>query len=195
MNDVLSAFFIEACARLNRDEGTIEMYATVNVTNYRERVPFIPQRYIGNASYMIATPLLSADTPIGIRAGAIHNAIAPMVGAGSKKLEELIHTAAEVSARKIPLMPFEFFKAFNEKPTMLYINNFSRLPIYHPDFGTGIPYSAIPHELGDPVHIWPAPPEKGCVEVYFTGAFARRIKQLGADDPWFRSMEWGGMGS
>ncbi len=36
--------------------------------------------------------------------------------------------------------------------------------------------------------IWPAPPEQGGVEIYFGGLYARALKELPADDPWWSEM-------
>ena len=60
-----------------------------------------------------------------------------------------------------------------------------KLPIYDVDFGGRGPVRAIPHNLLDPVLIWPAPPNVGGVEVYLTGMAAHAAARLADDDPWW----------
>jgi len=57
------------------------------------------------------------------------------------------------------------------------------------DFGLGKPVSVIPHDLRDQVLIWPAPPAKGGIEVYFSGITARRIRKLKEGDVWLQEMK------
>jgi len=55
------------------------------------------------------------------------------------------------------------------------------LPVYDLDFGSGKPQFVIPHDLLDQVLIWPAHPDKGGVDVYFSGIPARVIQKLKID--------------
>jgi len=86
---------------------------------------------------------------------------------------------------KLSYDPFKLPDMHAKKPTVAYINNFSKLPIYDLDFGSGKPQFVIPHNLYDQVVIWPAYPEKGGVEVYFSGIPARIIKKQGTDKHFF----------
>jgi hypothetical protein len=69
---------------------------------------------------------------------------------------------------KLPFAPFNIFGMIANKPTIAYLNNFSKLHIYDIKFGPDEPVRVIPHDLLDQVLIWPAPPAKGGVEVYFS---------------------------
>lgn len=51
------------------------------------------------------------------------------------------------------------------------------VPVYAVDFGAGKPVFVVPHNLPDPVLIWPAPPSRGGVEVYFTGVIAHAVQK------------------
>lgn len=77
---------------------------------------------------------------------------------------------------------------YGDKPTIMCINNFSKFPIYSVDFGNGIPIRAIPHNLGDSMLIWPAPPEQGGLEIYFASVVAHAVNKLSAKDPWLEEM-------
>ncbi len=85
---------------------------------------------------------------------------------------------------RLPYAPVDIAGINAKKPTMAYINNFSKLPIYDLDFGSGKPEFVIPHDLLDQVVIWPAHPDKGRVEVYFSGIPARMIDKLKKEDSW-----------
>ena len=78
------------------------------------------------------------------------------------------------------------------RPTTVYVNSFSRVPIYEVDFGDEgspvRPVLAIPHDLPDPVLIWPAPPGTGGVEVFLTGRMARAAARPDAGDPWWKEL-------
>ncbi len=82
--------------------------------------------------------------------------------------------------QKLPLAPFEVMGMHAKKPSVVYLNNFSRLHIYDIDFGRGNPVKVIPHNLQDQVVIWPAPPKVGGVELYFAGVPLRYTGKLEA---------------
>jgi len=46
----------------------------------------------------------------------------------------------------------------------------------------------IPHNLPDPVLIWPAPPTRGGFDVFFTGMAARAVKRLAPNHPWWTAL-------
>jgi len=46
----------------------------------------------------------------------------------------------------------------------------------------------MPFDLPDPVLIWPAPPGRDGVEVYFTGVAARAVARQPLDGEWWRRM-------
>jgi hypothetical protein len=79
---------------------------------------------------------------------------------------------------KLPLAPFDILGMHAKKPTVVYLDNFSTLHIYDINFGSGLPVKVIPHNLHDQVVIWPAPPARGGVEVYFSGIPIRYVSLL-----------------
>ncbi|MBN2531767.1 MAG: hypothetical protein JXB88_02685 [Spirochaetales bacterium] len=78
---------------------------------------------------------------------------------------------------------------FKELPEIQKIKDSFKLPVYEVDFGTGKPAIVIPHNLGDPVLIRPAPPSMGGVEVYFSGVIAHAVHKLPAKDPWLEQLK------
>ncbi|MBF8269283.1 MAG: hypothetical protein HW386_992 [Gammaproteobacteria bacterium] len=79
-------------------------------------------------------------------------------------------------------------RMLGRRPTLFYTNSFWKFPVYDVVFGEAArpvrPVRAIPHNLGDPIVLWPAaPPSVGGVELYFSGTLARAVERLGKDDP------------
>jgi hypothetical protein len=79
-----------------------------------------------------------------------------------------------------------------KRPTLLYTNSFSKFPVDDLDFGEAShpirPVRAIPHNLGDAIVLWPAPPSVGGIELYFSGTLARAVVRLGEKDPWWTAL-------
>ncbi|MBN1410371.1 MAG: hypothetical protein JW969_05970 [Spirochaetales bacterium] len=107
-----------------------------------------------------------------------------MLQTPSEKLEAFFRLIVNVSAHKIPYLHFDTVNMNTKHPRLVYINNFSKIHVYDIDFGQGIPVMVIPHNLYDPIVIWPAHPSKGGVEVYFSGQFAHKIMGLEEGNPW-----------
>ncbi len=183
-NEALSALIIQMCIRLNGHTNSKIDYKSVNIVDCRQRISSVPSTFVGNGLFWVNTPSFSASSPIGVKARTLHEGLAPMLTSPSPALKELVTMVFYLSAQKKRLLPMDFARTFCSKPTVIYINNFSRLPIYDVDFGTGTPSAVIPHNLPDPLLIWPAHPDKGGVEVYFTGSFAHTINKLQQDDSW-----------
>jgi hypothetical protein len=160
----------------------------VTVVNIRKRLADIPSAFVGNASAPIPTPPFSASASIDKVARIIHQSLEPIRQTRSQELTKLVSLAVNVLNHRLPLFPFDVTKMLSKRPTVIHINNVSKLHIYDIDFGSGKPVSVIPHNLSDPVLIWPAPRAKGGVEVYFSGIPARRIRKLKEGDSWFQEM-------
>lgn len=132
----------------------------VTVVDIRERVSGIPSTFVGNASTTIVSEPFSAEATIEDIAQTIQKTLAPLLKAPSQELKTIFVVNTTVLKQKLPLVPFDVIGMNTRKPTVFYINNFSKLPIYEVDFGFGKPISVLPHDLSDQVVIWPAPPAK-----------------------------------
>jgi hypothetical protein len=182
-NVALSALITKQLFSLyNHSEET--RCSQVTVVNNRGRVPGVPSTFVGNASSTIATPSFTAGASIADIAEIIHLTLKPIRQKPSLQLEKLLLLSLNVMKHKLPYAPFNVTGMVTRKPTVAYINNFARLHIYDIDFGFGRPAYVIPHDLSDQVVIWPAHPDKGGVEVYFSGLPNRMINKLKKEDTW-----------
>lgn len=159
------------------------------MVNIRNHLADIPSTFVGNASAIIPTPPFSASTSIDEIAKIIHQTLKPIRETPSQELKKFMSLSVNVMNHKLPLFPFNVTEMYSKRPTVVHINNFSKLHIYDIDFGSGEPVSVIPHNLPDQVLIWPAPPAKGGVEVYFSGIPARIIRKLKEGDSWLQEMK------
>lgn len=185
---VLSALISKMCIDLYEHSENTKCIQ-VTVINLRDHLAGIPSTFVGNASAFVTTPPFSANSSIDEIARIIHESLEPIRETPSKKLEKFISLSVNVMNHKLSMFPFDITEMYSKRPTVIHINNFSRLHIYDIDFGSGKPMAVIPHDLSDQVLIWPAPPKKGGVEVYFSGIPARRIHKLKEGDPWLLEMK------
>jgi hypothetical protein len=78
------------------------------------------------------------------------------------------------------------------RPTLFYTNSFAKFPVHDLDFGDAsrpvLPVRAIPHNLGDQIVLWPAPPAAGGLELYFSGPLARAVARSAASDAWWTEL-------
>jgi len=186
-NVALCALISKMSAKLYGHDNETEC-SQVTVIDVRDRVAGIPPNFTGNASTTISTPYFSAGLSVKEIAKIIKRTLEPFVENPSKELERILSLNINVMHSKLPLAPFDVMAMNSKKPRVFYINNFSKLHIYDVDFGFGKAILVIPHNLSDQVIIWPASPEKGGVEIYFSGIPNHIIKKLGKDDPWLREM-------
>lgn len=189
-NVALSAYLTSQLIRLFKLPGKT-LCVHVTVIDIRKRLSNIPPEFAGNAAFSVLTPGIRADANTGEIAHAIHHSLSPVLTSGSAELHRLVSLAIDLVFRRIYFIPFDINKMHAKKPSTFYMNNFSKLPIYDVDFGTGKPVAVIPHNLPDPILIWPAPPSKGGVEVYFTGVIARTIHKLPAQNSWLEQLNQG----
>jgi hypothetical protein len=179
-NLALSALITKRCMDLYKhSEGA--RCRVVTVINTRKRLAAIPSTYVGNSSLSIATPAFSADADMSEIAAIIYQTLEPARKIPSPKLQKLVQLNLNTMKHKLPFAPFDIFEMHAKKPTILYMNNFSKLHIYDIDFGPGKPVRVIPHNLHDQVLIWPAPPDTGGVEIYFSGVPIRYVNTLETD--------------
>jgi hypothetical protein len=188
INVALSALISKMLINLYEHDDATKLNQ-VTVVNLRDHLAGIPSTFAGNASAFITTPSFPAGTDSNEIARTIYQTLEPVRQTNSKELEKYISLSLNVLHYKLPIFPFNITEMYSKRPTVIYINNFSRLHIYDIDFGPGRPVSVIPHDLSDPVLIWPASPAKGGVEVYFSNIHARRIGKLREGDAWLREMK------
>ncbi|MCJ7806689.1 MAG: hypothetical protein MUP57_03990, partial [Clostridia bacterium] len=153
----------------------------VTVINTRKRLADIPANYAGNSSLSIATPAFPAEADMGELTAIIHHTLEPVRRSPSPELQKLMQLSLSAIKQKLPFTPFDILGMNAKKPTIMYLNNFSKLHIYDINFGSGKPVRVIPHDLHDQVVIWPAPPATGGVEVYFSGIPIRYVSLLEKD--------------
>ncbi len=167
-NVVLSALISKRCIDLyNHSENT--RCIVINVINTRQRLAGIPSTYAGNSSLSIATSAFPVEADIDQIASIIHHTLEPVRKSPSPTLQKLMQLNLYVMKHKLPLAPFDILGMYAKKPTIMYLNNFSKLHIYDIDFGQGKPIRVIPHDLHDQIVIWPTPSATGGIEVYFSG--------------------------
>jgi hypothetical protein len=176
-NVAVSALITKKCLELyNHIEDT--RCSVVTVINTRRRLEGIPSTYTGNSSLTIATPDFPAEAGFFEIASIIEETLKPFRQSPSPELMELMQLNLNTMKHKLPFAPFNIFGMIANKPTIAYLNNFSKLHIYDIKFGPDEPIRVIPHDLLDQVLIWPAPPAKGGVEVYFSGMPNRYVGKL-----------------
>jgi hypothetical protein len=92
----------------------------------------------------------------------------------------------------LPYSALPIGNMFGRHPSHFYTNSFQNFPIYDLQFGgkSGLirPARVIPHNLGDAVLFWPAPPSIGGLELYLSGTLARVVKSLKNADPWWAEL-------
>jgi shikimate O-hydroxycinnamoyltransferase len=173
----LVAHIAHKCLSLSTYKKDASCYV-VNVMNIREHLEGIPSAFAGNAVSTIATPSFPVDSSIGEIAEINQQTLQPMMEKPSAEHQRFHSLYINAINRKAPVLNFDFSKMHAARPTVFYINNVSKLPVYDVDFGTGKPIRVIPHNLGDPILIWPAPTALGGVEVYFSSVLARKMNKM-----------------
>lgn len=167
----------------------------VTVLDARRHVATLPAEYAGNAAFAITSAGFTADATLGEIATSIQQGLQPYLATPSERLTHEIALVRALVQQRALYMTYDADAMHAAAPTLIYVNNFWTLPIYDLDFGEPgaalAPVLAIPHDLPDPVLIWPTPPEHGGVEVYFTGRLARAVRRLPADHPWWSELrQW-----
>ncbi len=142
---VLSALITKKCMELFNHQGNTSCSA-VSVVNTRKRLAGIPSTYVGNSSVTIATPPFPAEAGIEEIASIIDQTLKPARQSPSPELMQLMQLNINTMKHKLPFAPFNVFGMHAKKPTIIYLNNFSKLHIYDIDFGFGKPIKVIPHE-------------------------------------------------
>lgn len=190
-NEALSAHLTRLCMLLYQHPKSAQL-GQVTVINMRERIDSIPDNFVGNASFGLKSAEFQAGISLDELARMIHEGLRPYLKPPCPELLENVQLTMELAKHRAIMAPFDFSGMHTRKPTLAYINNFAKLPIYDVDFGSEEhpirPVYVIPHNLPDPVLFWPAPPDQGGIDVYFTGVLARAVKKLDRNDSWWKEL-------
>lgn len=189
--EALSAFLTRMCVRLVGHPASTRC-SQVTVLDARCHVAALPASYAGNAAFAVTSAGFAASATLGEIAAAIQSGLQPFVATPSSRLTHELALARALVQQRALFMTYDVDAMHAYRPTLIYVNNFWTLPIYDLDFGEpGAPIApvlAIPHDLPDPVLIWPTAPERDGVEVYFTGRLARAAQRLPGDHPWWSEL-------
>ena len=165
----------------------------VIVLDARSRLSSVPAAYAANAPFVTQPGLFAAGASLPEAAAAIHRGLEPYLDIPSLLLVERVKLARELVRHRAWHVPYDAAAAWAWPPTLTYINDFSSLPVYDVDFGGGAaPVHVFPHDLPDPVLIWPA---RDGVEVYFRAPYARPLRALPPQHPWFSELSKDSLGN
>lgn len=192
LHALLCAHLSRCCAQLFHPTRSVAC-GQVSVLDARERLAGIPPEFVGNASFVASGAAFRSDESLAEIVRRTQDALAPALAKPSETLMgDLRLTLQLMQHRGLFYLPYDLAAIYNYKPSVYYLNNFSKFPIYGVDFGDCArplhPVLVIPHNLPDPILIWPAPPSKEGVEVYLTGFLARGALKQPKDGAWWRSL-------
>lgn len=163
---------------------------SVLVADARERHRALPASFVGNAAFILPGARYAAGASLGEVAALGHRELAPFRGRPSPAMEVGLQLAVDTVAHGLWMMPYDVAAMHRTRATLTYFNSFARAPVYALDFGGGPPSRVIPHDLPDPYLVWPAPPDRGGLELYLTGVAARAA--LGRPAWWDALASFGG---
>lgn len=185
--EALAAHLTLLCGRLVGLPADAEV-SEVTVLDARGRVAALPATYAGNAPFVVRAASFPVGAPLGRAALAIHQGLGPMLTTPSAELARQMALARELVRHQVWYLPYDLGAVHGSPRTLSYVNDFATLPVYDVDFGEPgaplVPLRVFPHDLPDPVLIWPAPPSEGGVELYLAGSYARALGRLHPTDPW-----------
>jgi hypothetical protein len=187
-NDALSAHLTRLCLALHRlPPGTSCAQATV--IDLRGRLPSLPAAFAGNAAFVVPADPFPAGATLGEIASRTRDAMARALDGSPPALAQDLALTQDLMRHGVVMLPYDVAAVHRRRPTVVYVNSFARLPIYNVDFGAPdrpiAPAFVVPHDLPDPVLVWPAPPSTGGVEAYLTGRQAHALRRLDPGDPWW----------
>ncbi|TNE49328.1 MAG: hypothetical protein EP343_12495 [Deltaproteobacteria bacterium] len=190
-NDVLVAHVSLLTSRLLKHAPDTVCKQAV-VLDTRLRIPEIPSSFVGNAAFVAPGATYTPTDTLGTLAARTHDALQPYLQKPSPELTRYIHLTKELMHHKVLRTPVDYAAMHGRRPTLPYCNNFTRFPIYDVDFGTpeqpNQPVFVVPHDLPDPIMFWPAPPQRGGVEIYLSGGYAMALSPKDSNDPWWREL-------
>jgi hypothetical protein len=190
-NDALSAHLSRSCAALH-DLAAGTPYAQVTVVDLRERLAALPATFAGNAAFVVPSAEFVVGAGLGEVASRTHDGLARAFGGSPPAVVRELVLTQDLMRHRVLMAPYDVVAVHQRRPAAAYVNSFARLPIYDVDFGEPgrpvKPVRVVPHDLPDPVLIWPAPPAVGGVEVYFTGRMAHALWRRAPDHPWWSEL-------
>lgn len=167
-------------------------FAVSTAIDLRERVRGVSETFARNALSRVTTPPMLAGASAAEVAARVHELLEPFLAKPSAELESFAALETEVAAHRLPYSTFPVSGLLGKRPSLLWTNSFWKFPVYDVDFGDASrpirPARAIPHNLGDAIVLWPAPPSVGGIELYFSGALARALARFGREDPWWAAL-------
>ncbi len=167
-------------------------FAVSSVIDQRERVAALPETFARNAASVIATEAIPASATRGEIARCLHQRLKPMLAKPSVALETVASLTTECAHYGLPYSTISIANMFGRSPSLFYTNSFLKFQVYDLQFGgksgSVRPVRVVPHNLGDAVLLWPAPPSVGGLELYFSGMLARAVKALADTDPWWEEL-------
>jgi hypothetical protein len=190
-NSALLAHVGYCVARLLRLADGDRFVVSVTV-DQRGRLASVTEDFAGNAVSLVATEPIAARAAREDIAARLHERLASMIARPSPALGSIARLTAEVVSHRLPYSPIAGSSVLRRRP-LFYTNSFSKFPVYDLDFGSAArplrPIRAVPHNLGDPIVVWPAPPAVGGLELYFSGALARSVGRVDKADPWWAELK------
>lgn len=191
INSALVAHIAYCVARLiGLAEG--DSFSVSVAVNQRERVRALTGDFAGNAVSVVATPPLQGHSGREDIAARLHEQLEPLLTRPSPALESIAQLTADIVLHRLPYSPVAGQRLLGRRRLLFYTNSFARFPVYDLDFGSPScpvrPIRAIPHNLGDSILVWPAPPPVGGLELYFSGWLARALQRIARDDPWWEEL-------
>jgi len=171
---ILSALVAKMCIRL---EGLAPETACshITVTDLRGRIPGLPAGFAGHAVCNLTAGPFPAGSTLFEVAASVDAMLRKMFGDDGAGLGEFTALYFAAIAGRVPYLPINLSGMNSRRPTVFYVNDFLKLPLYGMEFGTGAPYAVLPHDLPDQVKIWPSPPDRPGADLYFTGHLARLV--------------------
>lgn len=191
-NDALCAHISKQLMSL-LGHGPETTCSQIVIIDARRRVGRVPASFVGNGAFSADGAIFTGAASFGDIATQTHKALSPYLQRPSKVLEERMAMGLALIHHKLPYLPFDIFGMHTKKPTLFYFNNFAKFPIYETNFGDDTaplrPALVIPHDLPDPLMLWPAPPDKGGLELYLTGRLAQAVSTPEAMSRWRSALQ------
>lgn len=186
-NAILSAVILKINMCLNAFNAEKD-YSLVTVTDLRGRCKNISDCYIGNASSNIVTNSLKDSCDVYELALHIQKNLNKYIENHNGIFDEHVDLSNDALKYRLPYVSFDISGMNAKKPTVIYVNDQRKLPVYELDFGLGKPVISIPNDLPDMVKIWPVNDGKQSVLLFFRGHLAENIVKNGCVDEILREI-------
>ncbi len=186
-NSALLAHIVHCLAAL-LDLSPRSSFIVSSAVDMRGRVRGVAEAFAGNAVALIGTPEIPCRAAPPEIAARLHERLANASADSGSELASTTRLAEEVAGHRLSYGPLRLSRMLGTKPTLFYTNSFAKFPVYDLDFGDESrpirPTRVVPHNLGDPILLWPAPSASGGIDLYLCGNLAHTVRRLREDDPW-----------